>query len=946
MVSEATLQAPGALLSHERLIQLAAEAYRTAALAGSDMRQVTEAIESIRTRHDQEGSAFDAWLSADEQIGTAANDTLGRILTGLREQLVEEIRKRALADMAVAFADSPEQGWLTWLRMYAEALDAGRLEVCEALAEGELTLAPEPAPSAQYLRTMTRHLVRERWPDVHDFLVWLAEQESLAPLLRARLRVYAGHVQLYHFVKPREALAHYEWAEAFAPDDHVVVAGIGAHSLQQGDVERSRELFRRSISLAPQLSGGYVLMGDSYERENDLDAAEEWYRETVKQKPGESEGYNRLIRLLGRPELLSSREHELLPLFERSVVVDPRGEYAACVEVGDAYRQSERYEDAHDWYDRAIALDPARLNGYMSKAYAYLDARDVPGAQTAFQAVVDVAPESFEGYWGLACAAEDAGQEDEALEWFQQSLPRRPAWEGVVRARIGELLVRQHRYREAETELLTALRVEPGDESILTSVHELADACFQPDSPFSIDESRRILTEIRAIAGEPYEHTFHNRLGNLSHYTADYESAIEAYRRAIELDPQEPVYHSNLANSWYLWRQPGRRAEELTHAISALRRARELDPEDPEYGTRLSALLAEQTVVRLGGETALELSWVLPLVRVEVSADMRPLIVDERGEELSPDLRDMIEAMQRELREATGLAIPGVIFRDLGDSSISESAYRVRIREMAVPLEVVRRDRRFCPAPLEPLVHAGIPAEVQAQALAGAWLDEAHWTAAEEAGLVLLTPVQYMLKHLESVLRLNLEQFVDHQQVAELLSETEAGAAIVGSTTLLTPFVAALRALVRERVPITALEAICEGFTALAENHVDPVELVERLRALPDVAASLPGDLPDASHYRLGPDLEKVLEQAVERSGEQPVLALRHAHERAVCSAVRERTQNDARPVLITQSPALRPFTRALIEFEAPNVAVIAEKELQSGAVTDSFPQIEVTWPG
>jgi tetratricopeptide (TPR) repeat protein len=944
MANEATLEAPGALLSEGRLIQLAAEAYRAAALEGSDMRQTAEAIESIRSRHVQAGSAFDAWLVADEQIGATQDAALGRVLVGLREELAEEIRERAVAEVAAAAAESAEQGWLSWLQIYVEALDAWRPEVCEALAEGEIPL-PLEGPSAEYLRAMTRYVARDQWPEAHDFLVWLTDQESVPSVLRARMRVYAGQVQLYHLVRPREALAHYQWAENLAPDDYLVVSGLGEYSLQQGDVEASRELFRRSISLAPQLSSGYSLIGDSYERENDVEAAEEWYREAVKQKPGESEGNIRLIRLLGRPELLSDREGELLQLFERAVAIDPKGEYGACVEVGDAYRRGERYVEADDWYDRAIGIDSTRPDGYTAKAYAYLDTGDAPRAQAAFQTVIDVAPESFDGYWGRARAAEESGDVDEALVWYERSLPRRPAWESVVRARIGELHVRQGRHQDAETELLTALRLEPDDALILASVHELADACYQPDSQLSIDESRRILKEVRAIAGEPYEASFQNRLGNLSHFTDDFGAAVEAYRRAIELDPSEPVFHSNLANSWDMWRQPGRRADELANAISALRRARELDPQDAAYHTRLSSLVAEQAVVRIGGETALQLTWVLPLLRVDVSAEMRSLILDEQGEELSPVVLDMIEAMRLDLLAATGLAVPGIQFRDLRDSPVSGSAYRMWIRETVFAFEEVRGDRRFCLAPLEPLVQAGIPAELHAQALPGAWVDEAHWQAAEEAGVVLLTPVQYMLKHLDSVLRSNLEQFVDHQQIAALLPDTDAGAAILASRELLTRLVAAVRALVRERVPITAFESICEEFTSPAGSDVDPVEVVERLRALPDVAASLPGNDPDATRYSLGPGLANMLEEAVVRSAEQPVLALLHAHEQQARSAVRERTRNVAQPVLIAESPALRPFAWALLEPEIPNVVVISREELQSQAAADSVGEIEVTWP-
>ena len=898
------------------------------------MERAVGALETVRGSDGDMGSMFDVWRRADDQIGTFMDDPLRTVLTRLRDRIGDDTELRAVADVQNAFARSTEEGWEVWLRTYAEAFCAWRQEVCVALTAAKVSF-PAEARSVEHLHRMTRLVMHERWPEVHEFLIWLADQGAIRAELRARFRVFAGQVELYYNVEPKDALVHFRAAEALAPDDDVVIAGLGEHALSEGELERCREHFQRSIAVAPHLSDGYALMGDSYEQSGDLAVAEEWYRETIAQKPGESQGYLRLVRLLGRPELLATREAEILPLFERAVAVDPLNEYGACLEVGGAYRPSARYDDAQAWHDRAIALDPDRLTGYVAKGNAYLDAGDSKQAQAAFEKAIEVASESFEGYWGMALAFDqEEGCAQDAIAWLEKSLPLRPAWEGLVRGKMGALHLQCGRYAEAEEQLLEALRLQETDQSVLTSLQELASECYKPDSALSFDDARRILTEVRAIAGDSYEPTFQNLVGHLSYYVGDYEPAIAAYERAVELEPDEPVFHSNLAGAVELAAEPGGRAESLARALLELRRAQELDPDDPEYPARISALTASEGMIAAYGESALELPWTPPLIGIDVSQELVPEVKDAESGELTDALLEALEVMRERIRKQCGVFIPSILVGELPETPGEDwGSYTIKIREAAFPLERIPTALRFYPGTLEPLTQAGIPANVYSQAILGAWVAETHLDVAADAGLELQTPLNYMLAHLESVVRSNLHLLVDHEQVSALLAQLPTGDPFAASPERLTGLVASLRALVREGVPISAFDVIVREYAALTSDGLDQVAVVERLRSLPEVVRELHDDARETTILRWSGSLSADLEGGLVTIGDQPVLALAHEVETRIRQLVRAHVEFAGRVSLVVENPELRPFLRALIEPQCPDVPVFSMAELDGGDV-------------
>lgn len=94
---------------------------------------------------------------------------------------------------------------------------------------------------------------------------------------------------------------------------------------------------------------------------------------------------------------------------------------------------------------------------------------------------------------------------------------------------------------------------------------------------------------LRAKELDPKNAAVRNNLANYYGHRGEPKRAIEEYEAAIQLQPNEPMYHHNLGNILYLFRRDaaalkdGTEAEMLERALACFRKARELEPNNYDY---------------------------------------------------------------------------------------------------------------------------------------------------------------------------------------------------------------------------------------------------------------------------------------------------------------------------------------------------------------------------
>lgn len=966
------------MVNSDNFIQLIAKAYYEAALENVNMQNAIDALESIRKAVINGENHFNVWVVIDKCIGQTEDDRFQKVLIKFRNRFIQQVFAVEIVRLHEAFRSNPEDGWTEWLRVYTEAFTYWRFKFCLMLSEEQFPFPAGTEPIVEKIRQSTRFALHSRWPEVYDSIIYLAEQERISKLQRANMLVTAAEIQLYHLLKPDVAKDLLQRGKELAPGESRVIIGWGEYWLQKKEFDKAKECFQEVIRQDSILTNGYTVMGECYEKQNDLDAAEEWYIEAIKKRSGDSGGYLRLLRLYGRPEKLATHETKLSPFLNRVIAVDPLGEYIVYIEMGYIYQQNKQYEKAYYWYDKAIELDGTCIGGYTSKGYSYLEENNYEQARASFQIAIKFASEAFDGYWGMALLYERQELWEDALQWYEQSLQKRPSWEGLIQGKIGEIKLKQRQYKEAENELFKALRCDPDNQRVLHTIYNLA-------SDLIIDNENatfRVYDEIRQIIGESYEAEYHSKLskvykqlkdwanareeidlayqidknedtyrnemahifnaeGNECYSQTDYSKAIEKYEKAIEFDPKDAIIHSNLAGAWEKLKDPGRRVEALSNAISALRKAHELNPDDREYIEKLPKLQRKKSIGEHFGEKALEMWPVVTPIAVEFASNLIPYVKSEtETEELHPTLNDLIVNMREDIK-TKGVKVPGIRFRDNED--LPEGTYNIMINEIPLDKGTISEEKRLFPGTMENLTPLGVFGEETDNPLTGdeaVWIFRKDWEKVERAGHSLWEVIEYIVRHLEAVIRRNLSEFLGHQELVNMCKQMEDTSSILSARMArfrsifypnLTALTTVFKGLLNEGVPIIEFEKIVTKFNQLKKDKKDILTIIETIRSIPEVHRTLPGNNDQYSFYPLGRRFEEEIKQSISIEDYQPILTMKPENVQDALTAVREQAGSNRNVAILVENAELRPFVRQLIELEFPLVPVLSRRELLPG---------------
>jgi len=331
-------------------------------------------------------------------------------------------------------------------------------------------------------------------------------------------------------------------------------------------------------------------------------------------------------------------------------------------------------------------------------------------------------------------------------------------------------------------------------------------------------------------------------------------------------------------------------------------------------------------------------------------------VVLEIGEALIPEdtsverwflFTELIPKMRTRIKEEMGVTTTGVRVRRLyalASPLPSSEEYRILLDEVLITDGVVYLDRKFCPHSREEIESAGIaidgqlPGKNPRTGLTGYWIEAESARQVTEHKLELWDePLAYVMQHLESVLRHNLNNFLGVDEVETLIStwgQQEGGASLIESAlpdqASRLRLVSVLRTLVKEGVPITRWEEILTAFQSAESKGSDLSGVVRAVRLrLKDL---LPGNKPDVQRLELPLKWEEVAiaKWLREEHGKvffTPPPAEVHELLLEIHGLV---DAKDRRFALVTRSSELRPFIRRLTEFEFPDLMALSNEELHT----------------
>ncbi len=385
--------------------------------------------------------------------------------------------------------------------------------------------------------------------------------------------------------RDEEALAAYQRVIALTPDNAWAYNNLGFIYAKGGQYEAAISCYRQALERHPQTEGQAVSwnnLGSAYEALGQTAEALAAYRRASELAPGYPWPAYHLGRLLKQ-----QGEYEAaLAAFQQALehLADKADQARAWNELGDLYRALEHQPEALEAYQQATELDRTFAPPWNSLGDLYRAQERWGRAESAYRRANQLDPALPWPYHNLALLNARRGDHQAALGLYQQALSRHhlPAEQTISWNRLGESYRALERLEEAGQAYRQALALDPIYPWPYHNLGLLAEQ--QGDLERAAAFFRQALDRHQRDSDRAAAWT---HLGHVYRRQEQLHKAIDAYRRAAELDP-------TYAEPWGYLGDVLRTLEQAKEAISAYRKAIGLNPAEPWPYHHLAWLYQQQ----------------------------------------------------------------------------------------------------------------------------------------------------------------------------------------------------------------------------------------------------------------------------------------------------------------------------------------------------------------
>lgn len=299
--------------------------------------------------------------------------------------------------------------------------------------------------------------------------------------------------------------------------DHLLEQAIDHH--RSGRLDRAAELYREILQIEPTQTDALYLLGLIAHQSGDHSRAIDLIRQSLALQRDQPQCYN----VLGLALMELDRLDEAAEAFATAIAAQPAPEFYN--NLGNLRKQQGRLDDAIAAYTEAVSRNPSYADAHYNLGNAERAAGHSEAAESSFRRAIDIELNHANALAALGQLLLASGRATDAIPFLERaiSLVRNDA---ALFCDLGDALQILGRRQEAVARYQNAIRADP-----TLARPWFAAGCAEKDQQ-------------------------------------DYASAMLCFRKALELHPDWPVAHHNLADALF---NLGQVDEALIHFREAAR---------------------------------------------------------------------------------------------------------------------------------------------------------------------------------------------------------------------------------------------------------------------------------------------------------------------------------------------------------------------------------------
>ena len=349
------------------------------------------------------------------------------------------------------------------------------------------------------------------------------------------------------------AVTAFEQAEKFSPQNSLASYYLGQSLVLVGQPDKAAEAFERSIQRKPaqaDLLDIYQALGRVYQRAQKTDQALEVWSRLEKQFPNDARVQEQIATTL----LEENEFAAALPRYE-----------ALAKSSKDKYRQSLFQMEAAGLKvrlgktDEGIAELESLLNQLLPENWLYRDVRrrietvylrtdDQSGLVKYYENWIEKKPSDLDAIARLARLLASYGRGPESQEWLQRGLKLAPKSKDLRQTLINQLIYEQ-KYADAIAQYEQLDKYEPNNPDTLREWGRLV----LKDTKQEEAARKKLAASIwrRLTTAKPKDPLVASQVGELFRQAEMTDEALELYRKATELAPDQAQYREYLGEYYH-----------------------------------------------------------------------------------------------------------------------------------------------------------------------------------------------------------------------------------------------------------------------------------------------------------------------------------------------------------------------------------------------------------
>lgn len=307
---------------------------------------------------------------------------------------------------------------------------------------------------------------------------------------------------------------------------------LGTLAIQTGNAAAALALFAQAVAAAPDRPLYHVHLGEAQRKTGNSEIAERSFREAVRLAPELLEAHDALASLLkagGHFEAAAAEYRETIRIRPALSITH--------YNLGVVLTALGKPDEAIECYRRACALQPLLPEAHMNLAGLLHNRHEIDAAAGEYQRALAIRPDYFDALLNYGIMLQLVGRVDEALVYIDRALQVRPG-SAAAHLNRGNILKIMRRSNEAIAEYRQAAGLDPSFEAAYHNLAVIYNEFHQADPALEFCE--------KGLALEPRSASLCECKAFALHLEGRGDEAMAWYRKAMEIDPARPDFHSNL----------------------------------------------------------------------------------------------------------------------------------------------------------------------------------------------------------------------------------------------------------------------------------------------------------------------------------------------------------------------------------------------------------------